>query len=95
MQQAGCTWPRHRRQHGTDGLWIRTGGGMLVPGCPRNSPGMFCHPCLGSPFGVMAGAPLTLRHWGTLGWLLPGLQLLTAEQGSTGSLGLDTPGGAG
>lgn len=28
-----------------------------MPGSPRDSPGMFCHPCLGSPFGALQGLP--------------------------------------
>lgn len=90
MQQGGCTWSAA----GSDGLGIRTGGGCWCP-APRGIPQeCFVTPVWDPPLGRCRGSP-ALRHWGTLGCLLPGLQLLTAEQGGTGSLGLDTPGGAG
>lgn len=65
MQQGGCTGP--------------TGWGSALArdahACsPRNSPGMICHPSPGSPFGVLAGAPLALR-----GCFMPSCCLLPAR----------------
>lgn len=80
--------------HGTDSSGSALAGDARACS-PRNSPGMICHQCLGSPFGVLAGAPLALRRWGSLGCLMPSCCLLparpSAPESRAGELGAGYP----